>query len=514
MFAETGAYIRAPGGNIEDVQAQRQVNSWMALNIGDDVGRDPSVWETYQRKAAGVMPYFPWLHCRNLEDIEWLISIGHRWRAQSSQTAHAIGLNIEDVFRDGISLADVAEILSDEWAGEVHVPTLPWVQNGQGWEKLAARCVFALEIFADEQQVLFPGGFPYQETIQECVDHAFSEGCTKVTLMLKTKGFSPSAYDLGTTHCFYTADDVGVPEAVKWPLWKDTRSPTVPSKPSGGPPMPPKPPLTEKQVPYTGPYSLPTGTHRSRGPTAKALKIAMKRMGEPPFAGKDNSRFDEHYNTPLEAALDATTNPAFNGYGSRRWEAVRALVVPVGLPAAGEYALNKEARDLILKDYAQMEQPELSPELLAVGPLWKGGKCVLDHAPTHSTTGIPLYPAFDDAFKTGTEIFAPEDLVISERDTSANPGEAVFADGASKLDYWIAHLDRDHPVGKKFAKGEFLGRVIFTTQGGGPHCHCGVNIERLFGADQQLLWGADGDGPNYTFGSPTIREQLEARMLV
>jgi hypothetical protein len=125
--------------------------------------------------------------------------------------------------------------------------------------------------------------------------------------------------------------------------------------------MPPaeKPPLTPKQVPYTGPYSLPTGFHRSRGPTAKALKIAMKRMGEVPFAGKDNSSFDYHYNQALEAALDRTTNPAWNGYGEKRWEAVRGL-----LTAKGEYALNKEARDLIFKDYAQMTQltlPDLGP---------------------------------------------------------------------------------------------------------------------------------------------------------
>lgn len=279
-------------------------------------------------------------------------------------------------------------------------------------------------------------------------------------------------------------------------------------------PEPAKPPLIPEQVPYTGPYSLPSGEHRSRGLTAKALKIAMKRMGEEPFAGKDNSIFDEHYNANLEAALDRTTNASWNGYGEKRWEVVRALRVTAGRSGAGEYALNKEARDLILKDYVQMNQTKV-PDL---GPLWNGGKSVLEQAPTHKTSGLlvdegglTLWPAYDDAFKAGTTIIAPEPLVVT-RQSSSNPGDAFYADGDSEIEHWFGHLVSAPADGKRFVKGEKIGVVLDHNIGGGPHVHHALNIERLFGKGEQLEWGADGDGPDYTHGSPTIREQLGRRL--
>lgn len=257
--------------------------------------------------------------------------------------------------------------------------------------------------------------------------------------------------------------------------------------------------LTAKQAPYTGPYSLATGPHRSRGPTAKALKIAMKRMGEAPFAGRPNAQFDEHYNQALEDALDRATTATWSGYGERRWEAVRALRT-----ARGEYALNKEARDLILTDFARMTAVVV-PDL---GPLYAGGRSVLDHSPTHPTTGIPRYIAFDDAWRAGTVIIAPEDVEIT-RDSSSYPGDACYALGTSTLEYWLGHLVKAPPKGMTLARGERVGVVLDHSIGGGPHVHCGVNVEGLLGSGTQLEWGANGDGPDYTHGAPTIREQLE-----
>lgn len=262
-------------------------------------------------------------------------------------------------------------------------------------------------------------------------------------------------------------------------------------------------PLSEKEVPYTGPYSLASGPHRSRGPTAKALKIAAKRMGQEPFAGKDNSEFDEHYNESLEKALDRMTNAEWNGYGEKRWQAMRKLVVPKGLSGAGEYALNKPARDLILTDYAQMKQPAI-PDL---GPVFSGGKSVLDHDLTHATSGISLYPAFDDAFCAGTTILAPESLEVF-RDSSSNPGDAFYAHGASLIDYWFGHLVTAPAVGAKFSKGAKIGVVLDHSVGGGPHTHVGVNVERLLGKGVQLEHHT-----NYTHGAPTIRTQLERALV-
>lgn len=142
----------------------------------------------------------------------------------------------------------------------------------------------------------------------------------------------------------------------------------------------------------------------------------------------------------------------------------------------------------------------LSPP--AIGPIWAGGKSVLLHDLTHATSGIPLYPAFDDAFVAGTSIIAPEPLTVFKRRTSANPGKAFFARG-TVLDYWFGHLDRDHPLGTTFRKGQLIGKVAANATGGGPHVHCGVNVERLWGAGKQLEHRTD-----YRHGAPTVGVQL------
>lgn len=151
----------------------------------------------------------------------------------------------------------------------------------------------------------------------------------------------------------------------------------------------------------------------------------------------------------------------------------------------------------LLADYAKAHR------MPALGPVFAGGRSVLDHDLTHATSGIPLFPAFDDAFREGTEIIAPEPLTVSLRMTSSNPGRAFFADGASGLRYWFGHLDRDHPLGRRFAKGDLVGRVAPNSIGGGPHVHVGINVERLLGRGRQLQHRTD-----YRHGSPTVGAQL------
>jgi hypothetical protein len=145
-------------------------------------------------------------------------------------------------------------------------------------------------------------------------------------------------------------------------------------------------------------------------------------------------------------------------------------------------------------------EPSAVPDL---GPLWVGGKSVLLHDLTHATSGIPLYPAFDDAFNQGRVIVAPESIEVILPRTSSNPGRAFYAKGRSKIRYWFGHLDRDHPIGTKFQKGDAVGRVAPNTVGGGPHVHCGINVELLLGAGKQLLHHT-----NYSHGAPLIGVQL------
>lgn len=165
------------------------------------------------------------------------------------------------------------------------------------------------------------------------------------------------------------------------------------------------------------------------------------------------------------------------------------------------------------KELEKLEQDFKPSPIPALGPMWNGGKSVLLHDLTHATSGIPLFPAFDDAFNQGRIILAPEAIkVIPNPETgdpwsSANPGEAFYSQGASKLRYWFGHLDRNHPVGTKFAKGAAVGKVAANNVGGGPHVHVGINVELLLGEGKQLKHHTD-----YTHGAPLIGVQLRSAL--
>ena len=152
-------------------------------------------------------------------------------------------------------------------------------------------------------------------------------------------------------------------------------------------------------------------------------------------------------------------------------------------------------------------EKELRPSPVPnLGPVWIGGKSVLEHDLTHATAGIPLYPAFDDAFNQGRVVIAPEALTVTDQ-SGANPGEAFYCRGTSRLLYWFGHLDRSHPTGTKFSKGASIGRVAANNIGGGPHVHVGINVELIAGDGKQLLHHTD-----YTHGAPTVGEQLRRIM--
>lgn len=160
----------------------------------------------------------------------------------------------------------------------------------------------------------------------------------------------------------------------------------------------------------------------------------------------------------------------------------------------------RTAMALIDEVQADLEPPPLP----SLGPLWIPGKSVLDHDLTHATSGIPLYPAYDDAFAQGTVILAVEPMTVF-RQSSANPGKAFYAKGKSGLRYWYGHLDRTHAVGTRFAKGDAVGKVAANALGGGPHVHLGINAELILGAGKQFRHHT-----NYTHGAPTVGAQLRA----
>lgn len=276
--------------------------------------------------------------------------------------------------------------------------------------------------------------------------------------------------------------------------------------------------LTERQAPFTSPYAIagnPKGL-KSKGQTAEVLKRTLAHLGFLPW----NPPFDSQYNVRLSNAvaewkrkrglipLDSNDG----SWGKKSHDVMRAT----WYAKDGEHqpAFDPFSQKLLQKEAeGASEPPSRVPDL---GPLWNGGLGVLDHDLTHASHGLPrnasgdtLWPAFDDAFTAGTSIIAPEDITVFKKDTSASPGEAIYVLGESELELWIAHIDRDYDLGTEIAKGKLIGKVIPTSIGGGPHVHAAINIERLIGKGEQLLYGQTGHGPDYTHCPVTIGEQLQ-----
>ena len=202
-------------------------------------------------------------------------------------------------------------------------------------------------------------------------------------------------------------------------------------------------PIAIGDAPYTGPYSV-SGEGKHKGPTAEALKRAMKRA-QFGFKSKPLDELTQDFNSDLEAALDKW-DAGKDGYGEGRWKKILGLRCPKGSPHEGEYALDEYAQRLIRDESIIAAVPTL-------GPVFRGGQSVLRQDCTHATGGIPLYPAFDDAFRTGIAIIAPEQLKITKA-SSANPGDACYAEGASGLRYWFGHLAVAPAVGTADRQGQ------------------------------------------------------------
>jgi len=183
-----------------------------SINADNGGGGGTAVWSLAREMwhAAGIAD-FPWMHVRSMADLQRLLSVGE------AENSPALGVNIEDVVGDKLSLKEIGGFLQDFWVNRynkaVHVPSLCWLQNGQGWQNLSFATV-ALEIFIDE--------VPACARTQDCIDHAFAEGFQKVTLMLKTKPpNTPATYGnfFNVCHSLYTADDI-TPTAEAWNAWK------------------------------------------------------------------------------------------------------------------------------------------------------------------------------------------------------------------------------------------------------------------------------------------------------
>lgn len=164
----------------------------------------------------------------------------------------------------------------------------------------------------------------------------------------------------------------------------------------------------------------------------------------------------------------------------------------------------KEAMRLI----DQVEQNLAPPPVPALGPIEPVGKSLLLQAFSHNSDGLhertgSWYPAFDFGWDAGDPIIAPEVWLVTKQ-SSAQGADACYLEGASGLKYWLGHIVSAPRTGTEFRKGALVARIAAIP--GVDHGHLGIDARDLIGKD--LLWGENGRGPDYTWGSPTLGKQL------
>jgi hypothetical protein len=459
----TGTLLRRPGGNVENVGEQKAAGvSWATLNVGVDVARDPTVWD-YQRKLyrqAGI-PHGPWMHVRTMDDLTYLLGVAVDWQAD------LIGPNVEDVVDDHLSLQEIGGYLLDFWVNPygkpVHMPTLPWVQNEQGWQHVAF-AYLALEMFPLEGN-----GQMYLDEYQRCIDHAFREGAKRVTLLYSTT--SPrSAYPASVAHCLYTADNV-----TDWSEWKDTVPQMPPTPPK--PPIPPEVPmLTLKHFPYTGPCFGPGAKQTRDYSTVKGLKRGMIRLR---LLDQKLGEETDDYGTALRDAMKAYQRSVHltttGDYGKGTWLALRAEKLEQG-PHAGEWAMDGVALKYVRADTLKLCYPHPAGTLSQVcqGP--------------HQTAGLPQVNwAIDFCAPGGTPVYAVERAEVtrlSGHDPSLPPNNAIGIWGwtiyyktADGYEYFSTHYgSRIVKVGQIVEVGQVIALVgNWPGDPGRSHTHLGVS---------------------------------------
>jgi murein DD-endopeptidase MepM/ murein hydrolase activator NlpD len=150
-----------------------------------------------------------------------------------------------------------------------------------------------------------------------------------------------------------------------------------------------------------------------------------------------------------------------------------------------------------------------------LGPVFPGGKSLLDECPTHDTSRLSGYPGFDTNFRAGSSVIAPEGGMVTRHSGSDRSGFSVYMTGDSGLKYYFQHMNPDGRAPRgRIEKGEKIGTVGSAKRFPGmrvDHNHVGVNCEAFLGKGKELLWGGAPVKPRkrYGIGSATIRKQLK-----
>lgn len=143
-----------------------------------------------------------------------------------------------------------------------------------------------------------------------------------------------------------------------------------------------------------------------------------------------------------------------------------------------------------------------------LGPITPDGPRLLDYDPTHLTSGLG-WPALDAGWRAGKAVLAPEPCRVYDNTSSSQGGDAFYVRGEeSGCPHWVAHIVHVPELGRRFARGERMTTI--SSDHREPHVHWAMDARPLIGS--HLKYGRTGAGPNYTHGSPTIGEQLEAAL--
>jgi Peptidase family M23 len=493
---KTGVYLRCPGGGTENVAEQKAAGvSWALMNVGGDPCVQPAgAWDKQRRlyRQHGI-PQGPWRHCRSLAAIATFIDLALTWN--EGEPADALGLNVEDVVRDGLALADVAALVKARWTGPsggapVHMATLPWVQNGQGWHHVADFYA-ALELFPLEAPL-------YVKEWEACIQHAFDEGLERVTLLYSTT--SPrTTYPAAVAHCLYTADNV-----TDWNEWTDT-VPQIPPKEDTLPPTPPPKPWYEKPYPKgaaVGPAKLPrvlkpqedNGGKVMSGPDALAFKRAISRAQR--WQPWNPAAWDDDYWTTFARGRGTGNvgDSGVRGFQRQEWpndaskqtgilndatyQRIREARVPTG-PNEGKPLLDAVAIRLLKQAAAEFAEIAMCHPI----PAQYDASICQD---LHPTAGLLGNWAIDFCVDGGTPVVAVEAGTIKQL-SGNNPAEgsddevgifgwSIHYETAKGYRYYTTHYgDRTVRVGQIVKAGDVIGHVgRWPGDAGRSHLHQGV----------------------------------------
>lgn len=147
---------------------------------------------------------------------------------------------------------------------------------------------------------------------------------------------------------------------------------------------------------------------------------------------------------------------------------------------------------------ASLKTPPKRNRVPPLGSILRGHKSVLLYACTHYTDGVG-WPAFDQQDDPGTDVIAPEDIIIYDNTSGAQGGDAFYCRGASSMLYWIGHISWVPSQGARFKKGQKITEV--SRDHPVPHVHLAINATPLIG--HHLISRHD-----YAPGAPLIGVQL------